>query len=91
MLNTDDAKLLSFISDYKLQLIAPNEITDFYRFKMTLGIVLETIKYSSDEAAMDNLIDSTPAFENLDINVIPKGFRGSTPNIMVLCDDRKRK
>ena len=67
MLKTDDAKILNFVSDYKLQLIAPNEITDFNKFKTNLGIVLETIKFSSDEAAMDKLINSTPAFASLDM------------------------
>ena len=67
MINTDDANILNYVTDYKLHLIAPSEITNFNKFKTSLGIVLEAIKFSSDEAAMDKLVNSTPAFTNLDI------------------------
>ena len=59
--------LLYFVSDYRLNLIAPNEITDFGKFRTSLGLVLEAIKYSSDEAAMGQLFSSNPLFKALDI------------------------
>lgn len=60
-------EILDFVADYKLNLITPNEITDFNKFKTSLGTVLEVIKYSKDEEAMAKLIENNPTFESLDI------------------------
>ena len=67
MMNTEDKELLNFVSDYRLNLIVPNEITDFGKFRTSLGLVLEAIKCSSDEAAMGQLFNSNPLFKALDI------------------------
>lgn len=70
MLNTDDADVLNFVSDYKMHLIAPNEITDFKKFKTSLGLVLKAIKYSSDENLMNSLLNENPEYNKLDIETV---------------------
>lgn len=56
-----------FAANYSLNLIAPCEITDFNKFKTSLGMVLEAIKYSSNEYDMGQLLTNNPAFKNIDI------------------------
>ena len=66
MLNTDDKDVLNYVSDYKLNLIAPNEITDFEKFKTSLGLVFKAIKYSSDENRMNLLLNDNSEYNRLD-------------------------
>ena len=48
MFDDIDENLLAFIPDYHVNLIAPNLISDFDKFKTELGQTLEFIKYSND-------------------------------------------
>ena len=48
MLDVKDKKLLEYVSDYKLNLIVPEEIKSFEGFKTELGPVLEFINCASD-------------------------------------------
>lgn len=57
MFDTNTLPLRKYIADYKLNLIAPYEITDFDKFRTSLGTVLEVIKYASDEKAMNKLLE----------------------------------
>ena len=66
MLNTDDKDVLNYVSDYKLNLIAPNEITDFEKFRTSLGLVFKAIKYSSDENRMNSLLNDNSEYNRLD-------------------------
>ena len=43
-----DEKLLQFIPDYHINLVAPSLIDNFDKFKTELGPTLEFIKYSKD-------------------------------------------
>ena len=49
MFSPDTESLRRYVPDYKLNLIVPHEITDFDKFKTSLGMVLEVIKYASKE------------------------------------------
>ena len=51
MLSVDDEKLLSYIQDYRINLIEPAKISDeeYDRFKTDLGAVMQFIKHQSDE------------------------------------------
>ncbi|MBE5927279.1 MAG: transposase [Lachnospiraceae bacterium] len=49
MLDTDNSEILEYVSDYKLNLIVPNDIEDFGKFKTELGKVLNFINYSEDK------------------------------------------
>jgi len=65
-----EENILQYVSDYKLNLIIPSEITDFEKFKTSLGAVLEVIKLSKDETAMGKLITTNPAFKNLEMEAV---------------------
>ena len=65
-----EENILQYVSDYKLNLIIPSEITDFEKFKTSLGAVLEVIKLSQDETAMGKLITTNPAFKNLEMEAV---------------------
>ena len=40
---------LRFVSDYRMNLVIPSEITDFHKFRTSVGTVLELLKYSKDK------------------------------------------
>ena len=54
------------MSDYKLNLIAPCEISDFSKFKTSLGLVLQLLRVANDEDAMENIITTNLAFRELE-------------------------
>lgn len=54
-----DKKLLEFIPDYRINLVAPNLIDDFDKFKTELGPTLEFIKYSNDKKKLENMLFDT--------------------------------
>lgn len=62
--------LLSYVADYKLNLIVPNEITDFQKFRSSLGAVLAVIKASKDEGEMERLIENNPVYMDLEREAI---------------------
>lgn len=49
MLDIDNAEILEYVSDYKLNLIVPDDIEDFSKFKTELGKVLNFINYSENK------------------------------------------
>ena len=66
MLRISDESVLQYVSDYKLNLIAPCEISDFSKFKTSLGPVLQLLRVANDEDAMGNLITTNHAFRELE-------------------------
>ena len=66
MLEHSDEALIKFIPDYHINLVVPEEIDDFKKFRTTLGEVLEAIKVSNDKEQMRQLIFSNPAFQKMD-------------------------
>lgn len=67
MFSTKDAKILSLVPDYKLNLIAPAAIPDedFDKFSSTLKEVLAFIKYSRDADKLDDLLETDREFRKL--------------------------
>ena len=55
-----------YVDNYHLHLIIPSEIEDFNKFQTSIGEVLEFIKASKDEVMMDQIINSNPAYKQLD-------------------------
>ena len=47
MLEVNDKSILDFVSDYKLNLIVPEEIKDFEKFQTEVGTLLEFISHAS--------------------------------------------
>ena len=66
MLRISDESVLQYVSDYKLNLIAPCEISDFSKFNTSLGPVLQLLRVANDEVAMGNLITTNLAFRELE-------------------------
>ena len=70
MFDTNTLPLRKYIADYKLNLIAPYEITDFDKFRTSLGTVLEVIKYASDEKAMNKLLEGNSKFNHIEADAV---------------------
>ena len=72
---TAQIDILKYVPDYKLNLIAPAEIEDFDKFHTSVREVMEILKYKEDEEAMNRLLHSNPAYQNLEneaVDVINK-------------------
>ena len=68
MLAVQDPEILSFVSDYKLNLIAPGQMTDaeIDRFNTSLREVMLFIKYSEDRAKLNEMVEKDDRFKNMD-------------------------
>ena len=49
MLDVKDKNILEYVSDYKLNLVVPDDIEDFDKFNTELGKVFNFISYSEDK------------------------------------------
>ena len=69
MFDLRDEKLMSFVPDYKINLLAPAELTDeeIGRFQTDLREVMYFIKYSKDKKKLMEIIQQNPAYRNMDI------------------------
>lgn len=59
-----------YIADYRLNLIVPAKITDFTKFRTSLGAVLEMIKYANDEKRMEEALTRRSIYRELDHEAI---------------------
>ena len=102
MISSTDERLNKFASDYHINLVVPQEITDFDKFRTTLGEVLEIIKVSEDKAAMKQLLATNPQFAAMDnesvsaINTfigvnIPVNTEGSVTDMCKAWEDQKEE
>ena len=68
MLAVQDPEILSFVSDYKLNLIAPGQMSDaeIDRFATSLREVMLFIKYSKDKAKLNEMVEKDDRFKNMD-------------------------
>ena len=55
MFRVKDKEILKFVPDYRMNLIVPEEITDFSKFATQLGAVLEYCQCSGDKERMKHL------------------------------------
>ena len=65
-----DPRLKAYINDYKLNLITPDEITDFAKFTTGLGLAMEFIHHSSDKVKMNDIINSRPEYKSVDEDTV---------------------
>ena len=67
MFSVKDDKLMKYISDYKLNLIAPAEISDekFNKFHTELSLALKYVKYSKDKNKLDKIIHEDKGYTNV--------------------------
>lgn len=68
MLAVQDPEILSFVSDYKLNLIAPGQMSDaeIDQFNTSLREVMLFIKYSKDKAKLHEMVEKDERFKNVD-------------------------
>ena len=68
MFSVKDPRILSFVPDYRINLIAPAQIkeNDMGKFRSSLREVLFYIKYSKDREQLNRLLENNPRFRNLD-------------------------
>ncbi len=68
MFSVKDPRILSFVPDYRINLIAPAQIKedDMGKFRSSLREVLFYIKYSKDREQLNRLLENNPRFRNLD-------------------------
>ncbi len=102
MLLKTDERLDAFIPDYKINLVIPQEIDYFDRFKTTLGEVLQVVKVSENRKEMRRLLTTNPKFLAMDnesvsaINTfigvnIPLNREGSVTNMCKAWEDQKEE
>lgn len=67
MFAEQDDRVLAFVPDYKINLIAPAAMEDreFKKFRTTLREVLSFIKYSGDEDKLQNVLGADKGFHRL--------------------------
>ena len=68
MLAVQYPEILSFVSDYKLNLLAPGSMSDeeINRFTTSLREVMLFIKYSKDKAKLNDMVQKDERFKNMD-------------------------
>lgn len=66
MFGTLDEHLKEYIPNYYINPVIPQEITDFEKFRTSLGVVLEIIKASEDEKEMTRVFQSNPKCAAMD-------------------------
>lgn len=102
MISSTDERLKKFVSDYHINLVVPQEITDFDKFRTTLGEVLEVIKVSEDKEAMKRLFTCDSKFMAMDnesvaaINTfiganIPINEEGSVTDMCKAWEDQRKE
>ena len=67
MLNTNDESVLQYMSDYKLNIIAPAEISDddLDKLNTELGIALKYVKHSIVPEELDRLVHNDPRYKSV--------------------------
>ena len=68
MLSVTDEEILAFVPDYKINLIAPEGMSDeeLDMFRTSLREVLMFIKYSKDKKQLKEHVENDPAFKNVE-------------------------
>ena len=61
-----NSTILKYVADYKLNLISPADITDFEKFRTSVGLVLEVIKHQDSEWEMEQILTREAALHNIE-------------------------
>ena len=70
MLAIQNKEILSYVSDYKLNLIIPAELStkDFQKFQTDLREVMQYIQYSTDREKLSALLEDNSRFSKMEWN-----------------------
>ena len=69
MFGNVDPRIKAYVDDYRLNLITPNEISDFKKFTSGLGFLLEFIHNSDDKESLRDIIKARED-ENVDVRTV---------------------
>ncbi len=69
MFKNVDPRIVKYVNDYKLNLITPDEIEDFYKFSSELGTVMQFIQFSDDSEKIHDIIEARKD-ESVDIRTV---------------------
>ena len=61
-----NSTILKYVADYKLNLISPADITDFEKFRTSVGLVLEVIKHQDSEPMTEPILTREAALHNIE-------------------------
>ena len=61
-----DEELLPFIPDYRINLLAPREITDFTGFRTSIRQLFEVLKNANDKEKMQEVLQNDEKFSRVD-------------------------
>ena len=61
-----DEELLPFIPDYRINLLAPREITDFTGFRTSIRQLFEVLKNAYDKEKMQEVLQNDEKFSRVD-------------------------
>ena len=65
-----DQRLLSYINDYRLNLITPGEIKDFEKFSSELGLLMEFIENSDNKKRLRDIIEKKGEYKSVDVDTV---------------------
>ena len=73
-----NSALLKYVADYKLNLISPAEITDFEKFRTSVGLVLEVMKNQDSRQSLNAIFARQTFIDNLELDAakVIEGFTG---------------
>ena len=73
-----NSALLKYVADYKLNLISPAEITDFEKFRTSVGLVLEVMKHQDSRQSLNAIFARQTFIDNLELDAakVIEGFTG---------------
>lgn len=88
LLDFPDARLKQYVPDYRINLVAPSELTDemFDLFRTNLGDALAFIKYSNDESAMEKLFKERQS--SLDYETV--SLINALTDARILCQEERK-
>ncbi len=102
MLEPMDDSLKKYVADYRLNLVIPGEITDFGKFRSSLGPVLKLFQLADDEARLGKELTENPAYRTMEkdslsvlntflgLNMAPKEEKEET-DMCKAWDDHKQR
>ena len=61
-----DEELMPFIPDYRINLLAPREITDFTGFRTSIRQLFEVLKNANDKEKMQEVLQNDEKFSRVD-------------------------
>ena len=69
MFDVTEAQLLSFVPDYRINLLAPHGIpeADFRKFRTDVGPLLQYIKNQKDKSRLDEIMHEGDRFRHIDV------------------------